>query len=184
MIKPAPKTKSDYYKRWFKGEFGNKPRTWDTLQALMEDPYDGLVTIRFRDIGNPSFAPYLTKSQILDRLQVPKSRWSETANFTFNESMPDDRVVIQGFIMRSTLGLEFHYSMEQNVPCSMRFWKKSRIVYGVSAYVLLRDYMPAPDREHLEWLLDTYGGVVEFTTFEMPVGYDKLCTIFWEVRDY
>ena len=50
---------------------------------------------------------------------------------------------------------------------------------------IIRNYMDEGSQAELERLLREYpGAAVEFTCYEIPVGEQKLNTIFWEVRHY
>jgi len=181
----GPQTKSEYYARWFKGEFGNKPRTFDTLKALMEDPYDGLLTVRWKTIGDPRLTGYRTKQQIKEILNIPESRWSEKALFTFNESMPDDKLIIQGYLTRTTNFLELHYSKQKHKICNSRHWEDGKILNGLQALLTLQHYVPVTDHEHLNYLLNQYpDSVIEFSTYTIPVGILSKQTIIWEIREY
>ena len=167
----APKTKLEFYRRYQLGEFGNRPRTWGTLTELNSSDYFGPVTARSVIPGNPCF--YCVT--LGERSGYPDCR--------FNESMPDDRLLLQGEVERTPTGLALTWNDERiNMRQAMR---RPNVCYGVESVLRLRNALTPTSYDDLIELLDCYDGVVEFSSYEINVGcFSFRNTVFWEVRNY
>ena len=154
-------SKAEFYRRWQLGLLGNRPKSWLTVEDLAADPYTGTVTARSMQ---KSFA---------SMYRVPKEKAILMYGYKFNESPPDELLVIQGEAMRSPRGLELTYSYDK-LPmkqCSFNYTSGLRALYML-------------DEDVLE-LLDEYDGhVVEFSTYSIRLGTCHRRTIIWEVRTY
>lgn len=171
MTTTAPQTKADFYARYQRGEFGNRPRTWSDSEALRASGYDGSVTVRSKEAGGKC------------RYRVP-AREAVAMDGTFNESMPDDLLLIQGEVVRTEAGLQLSYSTVTGL--TMREAMRSPIrAAGIAAEMLLRRYLWPASRDDLMELLETYDAVVEFGAYSCAVGdCPRRNTVVWEVRNY
>jgi hypothetical protein len=173
-------TKADYYRRWIAGEFGNRPQVWNSFTDLDQSGYKGFVNIRHRQPGSPYFGYALTRTTALDWI---KATGVPVAEFSFNETMPDDRLLIQGELMEDHRGLCLAYSRE---PTTMRnAMRNPKQVYGLTARQLLKYYC---DPYSYDWLLELLtefpGHVVEWSTYSVLFGTERKNTAIWEVRKY
>lgn len=169
--------KKQFYRCWHAGTLGNRPRTWASSDELAQSGYTGLVTMR-----TTGGAGGVTKY----RLSVESALFwgAQTPGATFNESMPDDLLLLQGEVMRSPRGLELTWSTEPGLKMNEAM-KRSTRTCGVAARTRLDVLWPASQEELFE-LLDRYpDAVVEFSAYDRAVGIEpNRNTIIWEVRDY
>lgn len=188
----APKSKTEYYRRWFAGEFGNRPQVWATVEELLDSGWNGRVTLRSTEVG-----AYLPRYQIpvsnVPVEEVPQtvkelSRLGvETCKITVNETMPDERLLIQGELCRSEDGqLAFFFSQHPG-RCNEALRIDGRSLFGLSARMALeivRQEDPS-SFEDLQLLLELYPeAVIEFSTWSVKVGILCRNTVIWEVRAY
>lgn len=132
-----------------------------SIADLAADPYAGTVTARSMQ---RSFASLY---------RVPKAQAIRMPGYMFNESPPDELLVIQGEACRSSRGLELTYTYEKKPmkQCSFEY------VCGLRAVFMIDD--------DVKELLDEYDGhVVEFSTYSVRLGTCNRRTIIWEVRAY
>jgi hypothetical protein len=184
-----PLSKLEFRPRYQRGEFGNKLRTWDTWDQLIESPFQGLVTAR----------GYKTRVGSQTHYAMPMSRlregwWPEGLLRTechFNETPPDDRLTIQGEIERIAAndGLTLTYSTIKGIPQREAInCRPNHHVVGSVAKAVLQHHLTPHSYEDLMELMEVYGEgdcVVEFSTFGVPVGHlPHRNTIIWEVRGY
>lgn len=180
----APKTKHEFYERYMRGEFGNRPRTWATWDELKADSYRGRVAIRGLIPGIPCYYGVEVNDLLAGKLPVG---CGTLVDKRFNESMPDEFLTIQGNVWLSELGLRLEYSCEPNVghrnavnPPLMRTAERTR------ALSLLKTHMDDNSYSDLEELFELYpDGIIEFSTYSKHVGVlPGRSTVFWEVRSY
>lgn len=184
-------TKSEMYDEFFKGSFGNKLKTWETLEEYLEDNHKGVVCIRYKEPGSKWLIYNITRDKVLAEIDRIVSEGGKRSLITLNERAPDELITFQGEVCRSPLGLHLKYSTE---PITMRNALKNPLFAdGLKALSLLKYYMDPSSFENLERLLDTYSNskrnptishIVEFTCFSESVGSLNLNTLFWEVRDF
>jgi hypothetical protein len=92
------KTKSQMYELYEAGAFGNKFRTWTSVEALAASGYNGTVTLRYAsNKGGGGWCRYNTP---LDEVETTVAEWiAEGADRKLvraNESAPDERLTVQG----------------------------------------------------------------------------------------
>jgi len=182
----AIRTKADFYRLYEAGALGNKPRTWNRVEEVLGSGYGGTVTVRCRV---PSYqgmkrhrVPVGELAGVVEALKRESGLGS--GGFAFNESLPDERLVMQGEVVRGSGGLCLSWSVDRGLVMREAMLR-ARHSDGVSALVLLRWAMDAASLENLEALLDRWDGhVVEFASYETPVGELGWNTVFFEVRRY
>lgn len=174
-------TKTESLELLRRGALGNTLRTWESFEHLLFDGYQGPLTIRSRVPGSTECyfkVPYWT---VLSRASV---FWDPT-RYYFNESAPDEHLVLQGEVTRETWGLELKYSTKPGLVMreAMRDAQWAR---GLVADMLLRAHLDASSYDALMELLDTYPNhVVEFSTYSRALGaIPGRNTVVWECRDY
>ena len=168
--------KHDYYLRWLQGEFGNKLRAWGSAQALLNSDYEGKVTVRSVFANSAKTAYSVTQ-------QTVKTSYMDT-EFKFNESAPDEELLIQGEVVELASGLHLFYSHEQT---SMRKALQNGLVAGgLKARTILRHYCCPSSYSDLEALFELYPEhVIEFGVYASSLGdIPNRNTIIWEVRKY
>jgi len=170
----------DFY---FKGLFGNKLRTWPTLEDFKKSGYVGSVTIRYRGDKGGMYCAY----NVTNPLEVISKFVGEGANidlFIFNESAPDEKLTIQGELTYDYRGYNLFYSTEKG---KMRdCLKNGKTITGLAAKLLLQSHLFPSSLEDLMELMELYPEhVIEFSTYEMALGdCSNRNTLIWEVRKY
>ena len=180
------KNKAQMYRLYSGGAFGNKLRTWDSMEDLLLSGYTGSVTARYVGDSGGGLAHYripVNKVPLFE--QECRDRGLEVGRIRYNESAPDDRLLIQGEVMRDHRGLVLRYS---RLKTMMRkaLSEDTNHAQGITAQFLLKAYLTWLSYNDIMELLDQYEGhVVEFSAYEMLVGDCRgRNTVVWEVRAY
>lgn len=175
--------KSTSFELYKKGKFGNKVRTWYSIDEFKKENYSGSVTIRYKGAVGGLYLAYDVKD-VDKKINEFVSQGAKKNLFVINESGPDDEVLIQGEIMRNTSGYSLFYSLEKG---KMRdCLKKGEQIEGLNAKLLMQKYLTPNSLEDIMELLDEYPGhIVEFSTYDKNLGdCSARNTVIWEVRNY
>jgi hypothetical protein len=176
-------SKDDFVRRYATGEFGNHAPTWDTLDEYLKSRYEGLVHIRNRVKGGPTYYNVLRGDILSVWTEATRKQASET--WYISAMAPTEKTVLQGEVQRGVWGLDLTYTRVKK-PMREALKEKQLNSQGVGAIVALQSTMDTASWEHLLYLLKVYPDhVVEFSVYEecwgtVP-GYN---TVFWEVRKY
>lgn len=184
MAIPPVTTKADFIRRYRNGEFGNGPPTWNTIEEFLQSGYKGLIHIRNRVAGGPTWYDVPANEVWLRFTEICAQH--NGASFYFSAMCPTHLTTFQGEVCLNEIGqYALHYSV---VPKPMRqsLEEGGRHCTGLKAKLLISTYMNAVSLSWLEWLLDAYPQhVVEFTCLSRcwgnMAGYN---TLFWECRLY
>ena len=173
------------YRLYEEGKLGNKLKTWKTLDALLLDNYVGNVTIRYAGGYNKWCQYNVTQEIILSALAKMQDEGANLSLIRFNESAPDDQLLIQGEL---TEDVDHKYILSYStdkVPMreAMRLPKE---LLGRKALTFVLSHMSIKSRENMQRLLGLYpGAVIEFSTYGCLLGdIPGNNTVFWEVRNY
>lgn len=181
------KTKAQMYDLYEQGAFGNKLRTWDSVEDLLLSSYTGSVTARYLGDSGGGLAHYrIPVEEVLGwMVDEVKSKGLDPTKVRFNESAPDDRLVIQGEVMRTHKGLVLRYSRMKTMM-RKALAEDTNHAYGLEAKLILKsDLMPASYYDIMCLMEQYQDAVIEFSTYEMPVGNGRARnTAIWEVRHY
>jgi hypothetical protein len=171
--------KREFYRLWRAGLLGNRPRTWPTYEALLASGYVGTVTIRSVGAAGGKTRYRVPLAEVPEYLKT----WVGTP--TFNESAPDDMLVIQGEVMRSETGLVLAYDTTPDMPMNVAR-HQFRTAGPLYAKLLLDHHLSPASRDDLNAIWDLYpDAVIEFSTYSVKVGdQPHRNTLIWEVRDY
>lgn len=178
-------SKLQSYALWQQGRFGNKFRTWNSLKEIERDGFAGEVTMRYRGSAN-GFCDYrVPVSDILRVQQAWLLRGAQLSLITFNESAPDDCLVLQGEVQQSSDHLSLTYNVDRGLKMREAM-KKARHASGLTACSLLERHLwPVCLDELHELLTDFPSAVVEFSAYDRAVGcFPHRNTVIWEVRHY
>jgi hypothetical protein len=171
-------TKREFYELWHKGLLGNRPRTWDSLDALLASGYTGTVTIRTKRGGGGKCAYRVPVTNI-----ETAREWGESVGaLTFNESMPDGDLVLQGEVQRPW---ELTYSTERGLPMREAL-KHAKRASGAVAQSILKTALSPASYNDMEDVWELYpDAVIEFSAYRQDVGDCRgRNAIVWEVRNY
>ena len=179
-------SKAQFYDLWQQGLLGNRPRAWPTLEALGKSGYTGPVTLRYRGpAGGGVATTHVPARSVPAKVAEWKSSGVDPTKLTFHESMPDEKLLLQGEVTRSVGGLDLMFSTEpgQSMRDAMR---QARTASGLAARLILDAFLDANSRDDIEALLELYpDSVVEFGAYARDVGVlPRRNTVIWEVRDY
>ena len=185
-LKPTVDSKAEYYLRWERGDFGNRPRNWQTLKEALDDPYGGAVSIRYSVPGSPWHRSAVPKHTLAETVNELKLLGADERLLRFNENPPDDQLLLQGEVMRTPCGLALHYSREKKVSLRQGLARGGELANGLVAVTILKEMLTPVDYDDIMELLTLYeGAVVEFSCYSVPVGVcPHRSTLIWEVRHY
>lgn len=168
-------SKSDFYKRFLSGEFGNMLRTWKNIEEFKKSKYNGLVSVRSKSIGGKT------------RYNIPSTQVEnifKNEDVIINEAAPDHLLIIQGEVMESVRFIELLYSPIKN-RMKIALKKKSILKYGISALKTIQYCMDTHSYDWIRYLIHEYKDhVVEFSCYSQGLGTLGFNTIIWEVRKY
>jgi hypothetical protein len=183
------RTKQQFYRLYEQGAFGNKLRTWMGVNALVDSVanggFHGTVSVRATTFGGDKLASYNVPAS--EAYRFLRSRdVHDMQRVAFNESAPDQLLVLQGEIQNLDGVLHLRYSRVRGKK--MRDAMKTALhKRGLAALHLLRAVMDPSSFADLEALWELYPtAVVEFGTYSQPVGClgGGRNSVFWEVRNY
>lgn len=176
MKKPVL-SKADFLRRFKKGEFGNAPPTWETVEEYLESDYKGLVHLRNKKKAGRTY--YNVNKETV-------KKFPSKNEFYISGMAPHEHGTIQGEVMRSEFGLVLTY-FSAKYPMREAFKKCSiKITKGVLSNQILEHHMCVNSYEWVCELLENYPEhVVEFSCFECAWGSTpNRNTVIWEVRKY
>lgn len=176
-------SKTDFVRRYIRGEFGNGPRTWiDLEQFIREADPNGLYHLRIARTGYPLTlynVPYQNVTSAYEELR----QHLQPDEIYISEMGPERLKVFQGELIQSP----DWFLKYNNLPMPMRhaFAIQTRYATGLTARFLMRAYLDAESYDWLEYLLEEYPDhVIEFSTYSVKWGTKNWNTVFWEVRKY
>jgi hypothetical protein len=189
-MRPPVLTKEDMWVRYGKGEFGNRLRSWLSLEALQADGYGGLVVVRYKAASAQWIKYGIPQADVPATIDRFVAEGADRSLFVFNEAAPDDKITIQGEYLRNAISSgghqpgQLHYSLEPGTHrgCLRDYPKWAD---GLEAKWILQRYLDQPSYDWLMELTELYPDhTVEFSTFRTKVGDLRWNTIFWEIRAY
>jgi hypothetical protein len=168
------------------GRLGNKFRTWDSVRDFVYSGYTGFATMRYKGtiLGKAWVAYNVPHSQVAAKAKEWIADGADPMMIVVNESAPDERLAIQGELIRTIKGLAFfHSTRKEKMRVAMLYGKQA---YGLESIALLRRYCSPSSFDDLMELLDLYpDSAIEFSVYEMNVGSCRARnTVVWEVRNY
>lgn len=180
-------TKKDFVRRYEAGEFGNRSPTWNTLKEFIraKRARHELVHIRNRIAGGPTWYNVRAEQVVYEENYIVCNRLAKREDLYFSLMAPTERTVIQGEVQQSCHHLDLYYSTVKK-PMRDALALGGKQVQGLTAKLLLEQYMDPSSLDHLDYLLNTYlGHVIEFSVYGINWGtIPNRNTVFWEVRKY
>jgi hypothetical protein len=190
--------KSWNYALFRQGCFGNRAHAWDNIKELQESGWSKDVCIRDRrgtnraDDKAPLPLHNIPKEDLQQTIQALTSKGIPIKAMTFNQSMPDHHLTIQGEVTRALDGtLHLTYTNAQK-PMRAGLLKKTELAKGLKAKIILQHFLWPSSLKEIEDCLEyfstgtqTPSPTVEFSTYSIPVGDTPgHNTVIWEVRNY
>lgn len=177
-------SKRESYSLLERGAYGNKLRTWGSLSEILDSGYSGTVSMRYK-LGWSGFYAYeVNLSKIPSVIKEWVSKGANQKQITFNESAPDDLLMMQGELMRDYRGYVLTYSTEK---IKMReAMKNPEHASGLTAKIFLEHYLSPSSYSDMQALLDMFpDSVIEFSAYSKFLGnIPWRNTVIWEVRNY
>ncbi len=172
------------YEFYEAGCFGNKALTWSSYEELIQDGWKGEVCMRSKQgIDRINTRYNLSLNQIPAEIASWKKLGIPEAMIAFNQSMPDEHLIIQGEVTRFNV-LTLRYSTVKK-PMNHAFEEENIEVTGSPAWHLLKKHLDYFSYENLEHLMEIWQDhVVEFSAYDILIGDLDWNTVFWEVRNY
>jgi hypothetical protein len=182
-MNPRPvNTKKDFYRRFQKGEFGNRSETWETYDEYVQSGYEDFIVIRSKTPGGPCI-------YFLERKTVPKALETFHAkgyyDLNFSAQCPEQDTELKGEVCLTHRGLFLRGSFS-TLPMREAIKNHAFNAVGLTAHLVIRNSMNASSWDWLQHLLATYTEhVIEFTALRYCWGTNPgHNTLFWEVRNY
>ncbi len=183
--------KAENYALYEAGLFGNKALTWNSYEEILRSDWKEGICMRSktgisRNIQRKYFnIPIKEVSRCIEEWI---SMGIKKESITFNQSMPDEHLLIQGEILREEKLFCFHYSTVKK-PMNLALKEKSWEIIGFGEVEeILRQKLTKGSYTDLEGLLAEFPySIVEFSAYSIPVGNranENRNTVFWEVRNY
>ncbi|MFH1451755.1 MAG: hypothetical protein ABIF88_01120 [archaeon] len=191
------RTKRQNYALFNNLNYGNRPLTWETKEEIYKSGWYGGVCIRDlrgtnRGDKNAPLPKYDLPRDSLDdyifyliKQGIPESR------MTFNQSLPNDHLAIQGEI--SIIDGIYHLSYTNiKKPMLLAFKDELKTARGLRARKIIENFLDPRSLSDLEYCLTNFSTssssnspAVEFSTYDVLVGdAPARNTIIWEVRNY
>ncbi len=184
---PTILTKRESYAFYDLGLFGNKPLTWRSYQEICESGWNGKVCMRSRKgISRSGTLFNLDISEIPEHIDKWRTeRGLLEKDISFNQSMPDNNLILQGELMRSVEGLYLYYTTVKK-PMNLAFNEEERHSHCANALQLIKYSFSPESFCDLEDLFEQFpNDVIEFSSYDISVGnIPGRNTIIWEVRNY
>ena len=178
--------KTDFFPRYFRGEFGNGSPTWLTLQEFCSSPVvdRGLYHLRNGRVAGGVTYYKQTRQQVIERW----SKVSDPEGWYCSEQVPErveKSLLLQGEVLEMERGLSLYYTRVAK-PMREALAECASSVFGIISVCLLRRFLCPNSYEWLRELLGRYPGhVVEFSSYGYRWGtLANFNTVFWEVRKY
>lgn len=176
------KDKQQMYRHLQAGRLGNTSRVFPDLAAVEAAGVN--IGIRYNSgTGGRRFDSHVPAHEVRQRLEEWKRDGLDVNAAQFSEMIPDEWIVFTGEAQRNELGLHLKYSFDKiHFRIAM---ENPRYASMLRAKALMDTYMSPAGREEIERIWERWpDAIVEFTTFDRPVGTLADPTIFWEGRNY
>ncbi len=167
------------------GEFGNKIQSWPNYATLFESYYGGTLTMRYADGAN-SWCEYNVARKDVNAMLIKwRDLGADMYKVKFNESAPDDRLVIQGEIQEHP-DHKYVLSYSTDKTTMRAAMRHPQHMLGNEAIYLLQKHFSKESMRNLKRLFATWPrAIVEFSTYDHMLGnIPENNTVFWEVRNY
>ena len=179
-------SKKDCYELYQKGFFGNKPITWNSIEEIVQSKWQEGICIRgIKKIGRTKVKYDLSLEEAKNYVNLLKEGGILEKDLTFNQSLPNNELTIQGEFMRSEKSYSLLYT-EVKEPMNLALKKESKWVEGVTALTIIKEKFSPSSYEDLQTIFDLFpDSIIEFSTYRINLGsLPNRNTLIWEVRNY
>ena len=184
-VNPPPVTnKMDFVRRYSCGEFGNHAPTWDTLHEFLASDYRGLIHIRNRVAGGPTWYN-LSPEKVHIQWDKILDSGVNSQTLYLSGMCPTEKTILQGELQQSLDHIDLTYSTVV-APMREALAAETKFAKGIAALSLVQWAMDAPSFDWMQELLDLYPNhVIEFTCLSVCWGtIPNRNTLVWEIRNY
>jgi hypothetical protein len=186
--------KKQFYEMYDKNLFGNKALAWNSYKEILDSSWRGNICIRSKiGFARKKVRYNVPREKIAEIIKEFEEEGIKKESITFNQSMPDDFILIQGEVSSS----DFNINEENSSPLRMRYSlirkpmllalaEKDEEVYGLKVLEILRHFLWENSYNNIMELLEEYPEhVIEFSAYNKEVGDIKgRNAVIWEVRKY
>ena len=179
-------SKREFYLLYENNLLGNKALTWNSYDEIVESEWKDCVCVRYRKNSERSKVKYNIP---IDRLEHLISDLEKEGiykkDLLFNQSMPDEKLTIQGELMQTENGFYILYTKVKK-PMNIALRESEKSVWGLKAKLILERYLDASSYADIKEILEIFpDSVIEFSSYEINVGtLPGRNTIIWEVRNF
>jgi hypothetical protein len=176
--------KREAYEAYDKLLFGNRLKTWNSIEEMVDSGWDKLVAVRYMVPGS-RYANYgLSVAEAIAHVRICMEDGANENLFRFNEAAPDDKIKFQGEIQRNHEGLILSWS--PRFTMHRYAMRDPYLVKGLRALSGLKSECSPASYDDLMELLYLYeDAVIEFSVYTKDIGWARgRNTVIWEVRDY
>ena len=175
-------TKAQFVREYQAGRLGNRAPTWQTLEEYLTSSYKGLVHIRNRVAGGPTWYDVPAENVAAGYVRIIAEGLVGPGDVYFSGMAPTDKTIFQGEVRQSERHLDLYYSTITK-PMRASLLEGGRQVHGLEALGILKALMDPSSLDWVQTLLDRYPWhVIEFSTYSVNWGTLNLPTVIWEVR--
>lgn len=183
---PTIDTKEECYTLYHAGIFGNSPLVWNTYEEVMNSGWRGEVCIRGRIPLTRGRVRYNIPLETLkDEVEIMKRETGlSDYQISFNQSMPDERLILQGELMRDNPFYLLYTTVKK--PMNLALSEEEKHASGFTALNLLKANLFPSSFSDIEALVDRFpNSVFEFSAYEIAVGnIPGRNVVVWEGRNY
>lgn len=185
MIIPDKKTAMALYSA---GRFGGGTPMHIGMAAIQQGSLWQFNMLRYMGANGacdyPGYGKRLSSVEVHPTLDQWLARGADPNRIIVQQCIYDDRITIQGEVMRSTEYISLRYSTLK-VPMREALSREQHHVGGLRAKMFLEHYLDADSWRILNDLFDDFDGhVIEFSACDGPITEDGRNCIVWEVRGY
>jgi len=149
-------TKQEYYLLYEHGFFGNKALTWNSINDIVDSGWKEKICIRGKKgISRGKTIFNLSLEQARDYISSLKKEGILEKDLTFNQSMPDESLLIQGEVMRSLENYFLTYTRVKE-PMNRALAKEELYATGITALHLLKQNLFPSSYDDLQALFDIF----------------------------
>lgn len=171
------------------GAFGNRLNTLSFPEWATGPGSGPVVSLRYMGepgIELPGYGLQINECAAIVRgYEWVNAYGLDPARIIVTPAVPDDRLLIQGEVVRGIRGLEFRYSTAKNIGLRHAM-ADARTATGLAAKMLLERHLTPSSLEDLYAVMDRWPDhVVELSAWGVEVGdIPGRNAIVWEVRYY
>lgn len=178
-------TKRRFYELFHKGELGNHGPMWNNYVEYLASGYTGKIAIRSRKPGGRCDY-WIEPENVLQICNDRVQSGEKAENMQFSAMAPDDKLKLQGYLMRSVSYYDLYYNDVPGFAMRDGLEKHGKYLQGLQAKLLVQRSCDPTSFDWIQHLFERFpNAVIEFACYDINFGVlPHLNTIIWEVRNY